>query len=69
MELNDRPRDLYQRLLPYEDVGDVMVNAELLRPGDAKVMTIRPNVRFKHHFDTLRQQAREERAGCLGRSR
>jgi hypothetical protein len=59
----------YQRLLAYGDVGDVMVNAELLRPSYAKVMTIRPNVRFKHHFDTLRQQARDERAGCLEGSR
>jgi micrococcal nuclease len=46
LELDVRPRDQYQRLLAYVYVGDVMVNAELVRQGYAQVATFPPNVRY-----------------------
>jgi micrococcal nuclease len=57
------PRDRYGRLLAYVyRAGDgLFVNAQLVRDGYARTMTIPPNVRFADRFRDLAAQAR--RAG------
>ncbi len=63
LELDVQARDRYGRLLAYVWIGDVMVNAELVRLGYAQVMTIPPNVRYQHLFLKLQRDAREARRG------
>jgi micrococcal nuclease len=50
-------RDQYGRLLAYVYLGDVFVNAELLRLGLARTLAIAPNTRFAERFDALEQEA------------
>ena len=66
LEMDVRPRDRYGRLLAYVWVGDVMVNAELVRLGYAQVMTVPPNVRHQERFVKLQREARERRRGLWG---
>jgi micrococcal nuclease len=63
LELDVRERDRYGRLLAYVWVGDVLVNAELVRRGYAQVMTIPPNVRYQGLFLRLQRDAREAGRG------
>jgi len=63
LELDVRERDRYGRLLAYVWVGDVMVNAELVRLGYAQVMTVPPNVRYQQLFLKLQREAREAGRG------
>ena len=63
LELDVRERDRYGRLLAYVWIGDVMVNAELVRRGYAQVMTIPPNVRYQSLFLSLERAAREAGRG------
>ena len=63
LELDVRTRDRYGRLLAYVWLGDVMVNAELVRLGYAQVMTVPPNVRHQALFVTLQRAARTARRG------
>jgi len=63
LELDVQPRDRYQRLLAYVYVGDLMVNAELVRQGYAQVATFPPNVRYQDRFRALQQEAREAQRG------
>jgi len=58
LEMDVRTRDRYGRLLAYVWVGDVMVNAELVRRGYAQVMTVPPNVRYQEQFVKLQRDAR-----------
>ena len=58
-----RSRDRYGRLLAYVWVGDVMINAELVRLGFAQVMTVPPNVRHQALFVKLQRDARAARRG------
>lgn len=46
-------RDVYGRLLSYVYLGDRFVNAELLRRGFARTLTIAPNDRFAKYFKRL----------------
>jgi micrococcal nuclease len=39
--------DQYQRTLAYVYVGDVMLNAELVRRGHAQMATFPPNVEYQ----------------------
>lgn len=59
---DDERRDRYGRLLAYVYVGDTFVNAELVRDGFARTLTISPNTEFAALFDRLVQ-----RAGAAGR--
>lgn len=68
LELDVRPRDRYGRLLAYVWVGDVMVNAELVRRGYAQVMTVPPNVRHQALFLRLQRDAREAGRGLWRRA-
>jgi micrococcal nuclease len=45
-------------------VGEVMVNAELVRQGYAQVATFPPNVTHQDQFLALQREAREARVGC-----
>ena len=63
LETDVRPRDRYGRLLAYVWVGEVMINAELVRRGYAQVMTIPPNVRHQALFVKLQRDAREAERG------
>jgi micrococcal nuclease len=67
LETDVQSRDRYGRLLAYVWVGDVMVNAELLRRGYAQVMTVPPNVRHQDLFVTLQRDARERERGLWRR--
>jgi len=63
LELDVQTRDRYGRLLAYVWVGDLMVNAELVRSGYAQVMTVPPNVRYQALFLRLQREAREAARG------
>lgn len=63
LELDVQARDRYGRLLAYVWIGDVMVNAELVRLGYAQVMTIPPNIRYQHLFLKLQRDARDAGRG------
>jgi micrococcal nuclease len=68
LELDVRARDQYGRLLAYVWVGDLMVNAELVRLGYAQVMTVPPNVRHQALFVTLQREARAAGRGLWAAS-
>jgi micrococcal nuclease len=63
LETDTRTRDRYGRVLAYVWVGDVMVNAELVRRGYAQVMTVPPNVRYQARFLKLQREARDAGRG------
>lgn len=67
LELDVRQRDRYRRLLAYVWVGDVMVNADLVRRGYAQVMTVPPNVRYQDLFLKLQRDARQAGRGLWRR--
>lgn len=58
--------DRYGRLLRYVYVGDLMVNAELVRLGYAQVSTYPPDVRYQDLFLQLQWEAREAGRGLWG---
>jgi len=58
--------DKYGRLLRYVWVGDVMVNAELVRLGYAQVSTYPPDVKYADYFLKLQREAREAGRGLWG---
>jgi micrococcal nuclease len=58
-----RPRDRFGRLPAYVFVGDLFVNAQLLRDGFAEVATFPPNVRYRDSFVVLQKEARTARRG------
>jgi micrococcal nuclease len=58
--------DQYGRLLRYVYVGDMMVNAELVRLGYAQVSTFPPDVRYQDLFLRLQREAREAGLGLWG---
>lgn len=63
IELDVRARDRHGRLLAYVWVGDLMVNAELVRLGYAQVMTVPPNVKYQELFVKLQREARDANRG------
>ena len=58
--------DRYDRLLRYVYVDDVFVNAELIKGGYAKSLTIKPNTTFADEFIFLEKEARETKRGLWG---
>jgi micrococcal nuclease len=58
--------DMYGRLLRYVWVGDMMVNAELVRLGYAQVSTYPPDVKYQDYFLQLQRQARDAGLGLWG---
>jgi len=55
--------DKYGRLLRYVWVGDLFVNAELVRLGYAQVATYPPDVKYQDIFLKLQREARETGRG------
>lgn len=55
--------DRYGRLLRYVYVGDLFVNAELVREGYAAAATVPPDVRHADLFRRLAREAREAERG------
>lgn len=62
-------RDRYGRLLAYVYRADdgMFVNAELVRDGYARPLTIKPNGRFADDFQALAAEARHARRGLWKR--
>lgn len=58
--------DRYGRLLRYVYVGDLFVNAELVRLGYAQVSTFPPDVRYQNLFLQLQSEARNAGRGLWG---
>ena len=63
LEFDRQRRDTYKRLLAYVYVGDIMLNAELVRRGYAQVATLPPNVKFQQLLLQLQREAREAKRG------
>jgi micrococcal nuclease len=55
--------DKYGRLLRYVYVGDLFVNAELVKLGYAQVATYPPDVKYQEYFLTLQREAEEAGRG------
>lgn len=55
--------DRFGRLLRYVYVDDVMVNAQLVAEGYARVSTFPPDVKYAEDFVALERDARENRVG------
>jgi micrococcal nuclease len=47
-------------------VGDLMLNAELVRQGYAQVATVPPNVKYQELFLQLQREARETKRRLWG---
>jgi micrococcal nuclease len=60
--------DRYGRLLRYVWVGDLMINAEMVRQGYAQVATYPPDVKYQELFLKLQQEARDAGRGLWGQS-
>ena len=58
LEFDRRRRDDYHRLLAYVYVGEMMVNAEMVRRGYAEVMSVPPDFRHRALFVKLQEEAR-----------
>jgi micrococcal nuclease len=67
LELGEEQRDDYGRLLAYVRLGDMFVNAELLRRGYATILTIPPNDEFAALFGRLEREAAVAGVGLWGR--
>jgi micrococcal nuclease len=59
-------RDVYGRLLAYVYLGKRFVNAELVRRGLARTLTIPPNDRFAPLFERLERRAARAGRGLWG---
>jgi micrococcal nuclease len=68
LERDVQSRDRHGRLLAYVWIGDVMVNAELVRLGYAQVTTVPPNVRHQELFLKLQREARDAGRGLWRRA-
>jgi micrococcal nuclease len=67
LERDVQSRDRHGRLLAYVWIGELMVNAELVRLGYAQVITVPPNVRHQDLFLKLQREAREAGRGLWRR--
>jgi endonuclease YncB( thermonuclease family) len=66
LEFDRQRKDRYKRLLAYVYVGDIMLNAELVRQGYAQVVTLPPNVKYQQLLLQLQREAREAKRGLWG---
>ena len=71
LEFDVRERDTYSRLLAFvyveTDDGWVMVNAELVRAGLAKLLFIPPNGRYEGYFEQVLHEAMVRHQGMWGK--
>jgi micrococcal nuclease len=63
---DEERRDVYGRLLAYVYLEGRFVNAELVRRGLARTLTIPPNDRFAGHFKRLQNAAARRGRGLWG---
>jgi micrococcal nuclease len=63
---DEERRDVYGRLLAYVYLGDRFVNADLIRRGLARTLTIPPNDRFADRFKRLEIAAARAGRGLWG---
>lgn len=63
LEFDVQQRDKYGRLLAYVYVGDIFVNAKLLRDGYVSASVVPPNVQYADFFRKLETEARESGRG------
>jgi micrococcal nuclease len=67
LELDVEHRDKYKRLLAYVYLEDgTFVNAELVRLGFARILSIPPNARYADLFLSYQQEAQENNRGLWG---
>lgn len=55
--------DQYNRVLAYAYLDDKFINAELVKNGFARIMTIQPNSKYAELFYELQVKARENKIG------
>lgn len=67
LEKDVSERDQYGRLLRYVYVGDLMINAELVRGGYARAARYPPDVRHADLLAELQRESRGARRGLWGR--
>jgi endonuclease YncB( thermonuclease family) len=58
--------DRYGRLLRFVYAGDTLVNAEILRAGLARVLTVPPDCAMAREFGEIERDARQHRRGVWG---
>jgi len=56
--------DKYGRLLRYVYMGEIFINAELVRNGWAEAVTYPPDTNYADMFRELQDRAREANVGC-----
>lgn len=56
--------DRYGRLLRYIYVGDLFINAELVKQGWAEAVAYPPDTLYADHFEELETQARSDNLNC-----
>jgi len=70
LEFDEQERDIYNRLLAHVYVetedGWVLVNAEIVRAGLAKLLFIPPNARYRDYYETALEEALLKRHGMWG---
>jgi micrococcal nuclease len=66
LERDRSDADQYGRLLRYVWVGDMMVNAELVRLGFGRAWNVAPDERYREHLLLLEQEARTAGRGLWG---
>ena len=55
--------DRYNRLLAYVYIGDVFLNAELVKKGLARAIEYKPNVKYSKLFKKLENKAKADKVG------
>lgn len=63
LEFDVEKKDKYGRLLAYVYVGDIFVNAKMLKEGYALLYTHPPNIKYVELFIKLAKEARENKKG------
>ena len=63
LEYDEEMTDHYHRELAYIFVGDLFVNAELIRSGYARVFLQPPNLKYSSLFLKLQEQAKDQQKG------
>lgn len=66
LEYDVQKQDRYRRTLAYVYVGEIFVNAELVRNGYALIYTVPPDVKYADTFLELQKQARKDKRGLWG---
>jgi len=69
LETDITERDQYRRLLAYVYVGEMLVNAEMVRQGQAVLYTVPPNVAHVEDYQKAQQEAREAGRGVWDREK